>query len=96
MSRDIFAVDPQRDLPRYRKIEVPDAPAFVLTQHDPHGFWRITRERGQVPPHLQGDYTKLAYAEQAVQAYVAKIVSVKAEQEEKSLKKNAPSSSVKD
>ena len=62
-------VDPSRDLKRERKLEIAGEAAFVLKQYDPHGFWRIHREHGQVPAHLQGDYTTVKAATEAVEAY---------------------------
>lgn len=69
---DIFSdyTDPSRDLAKVRKIEVPNGAAFVLTQHDPHGFWKITREHGQIPARLSGEYTTISMAKQAVEAYI--------------------------
>jgi hypothetical protein len=69
---DIFSssVDPSRDLPRERYVEAPDGPPFVLTQHDPHGFWRVHREHGQIPDQLSGEYTSAQYARNAVLTYI--------------------------
>ena len=70
---DIFSehTDPSRDLPRQRIVEVAGGTPFLLKQYDPHGFWKIHREHGQVPVHLQGEYTTIKMARQAVYAYIA-------------------------
>lgn len=69
---DIFSehVDPARDNLRERVIEVSDGPSFILYMQDPYGFWKIRRERGQVPEHMQGEYTTVQMAREAVQTYV--------------------------
>jgi hypothetical protein len=74
--QDIFDdhVDPARDYPKDREIKVPNGASFLLKQSDPHGFWRVHRERGQIPEHLKGEYTNLKMATEAVEAYVARPV----------------------
>lgn len=69
---DIFldSHDPSRDLGRERKIEVVNEPSFILQQYDPHGFWRVRREHGQIPDKLKGDYTTFRAATEAVEGYI--------------------------
>lgn len=70
---DAFSVDPTKDLPTERKLNVA-AVDFVVKQkpEDPYGYWWISREKGQVPVELSGAYTNPQLAEQAVQSYMNK------------------------
>lgn len=70
---DIFT-DVTRDLPKTRKLGVEDVD-FQIKQHDPYGWWKVSRERGQVPAELAGWYTRPELAEAAVAAYRLKVTN---------------------
>jgi hypothetical protein len=72
---DVFSVDPERDMPRKRRVEHGTADnAFIVQQkdNDPHGFWWVSREKGQAPDELKGAYTSPLLAEAAIQTYINK------------------------
>lgn len=70
---DIFSenVDPTRDLPKKRTVSVEDGTDFHIKQEDPHGFWYIHREKGQIPAKLQGAWTSFAKAKAAIDLYLS-------------------------
>ena len=72
---DIFSesFDPKRDLPKDRVIPVDNGSDFHIKQQDPHGFWHISREHGQVPQKLSGAYTSYEKAAQAVKVYMSNL-----------------------
>lgn len=72
---DIFSesFDPKRDLPKERVIAVTDGADFHITQQDPHGFWYISREKGQIPEKLSGAYTSYDKAKFAVERYITSL-----------------------
>lgn len=72
---DIFSdsFDPKRDLPKERVIAVDNGVAFHITQEDPHGFWYVHREKGQIPAKLSGAYTTFQKAQAAVNLYISSL-----------------------
>jgi len=69
---DIFSehFDPKRDQPKDRVVAVDNGAAFHIKQEDPFGFWRISREHGQIPASLDGQYTSYDKAKKAVDIYL--------------------------
>ncbi len=69
---DVFSesFDPKRDQPKDRVVTVDNGADFHIKQEDPFGFWRISREHGQVPKHLSGVYTSYDRAKKAVDLYI--------------------------
>lgn len=67
---DVFT-DPKRDVPSVRKTKVNVENDFIVKREGPHGWWKVHRERGQVPEQLSGWYTKPELAESAIKQYVS-------------------------
>ena len=49
-------------------IEINNNKVFIKA-HNPHGFYKITFERGRVPESLQGGYTSRSMAEAEARKY---------------------------
>ena len=58
-----------KDLGKIRTIELENN-KINLKCEDPHGFWTVHFERGQMPEDLKGWYTTFDLAEKAVMAYL--------------------------
>jgi hypothetical protein len=73
MRSDMFSggKDPVRDLPTTRPTGLAEND-YVLKQTDPYGFWKVSREKGQVPEELSGSWTTPEKAKLAVTTYLLK------------------------
>lgn len=58
-----------------------------IKRTDPHGFWRVNYDKGQLPEHLTGLYTSYDKALEAVQKYTEERAIVVKELEPKADKK---------
>jgi hypothetical protein len=63
--------DPVRDLPTTRMTGLAEND-FVIKQTDPYGFWKVSREKGQIPVDLAGMWTTPEKAKLAIATYLAK------------------------
>jgi hypothetical protein len=69
---DVFADKPNKDMPRVRNTGFVPENDFVVKQGGPYGFWTISREKGQVPEELSGNYTTPDHAKTAIKTHLEK------------------------
>lgn len=56
----------------HKVLDLPSGNKVHFKQYPPHGMWRMTFERGQLPKELEGSYTSYGVALKAWEGYYAK------------------------